>query len=117
MGGSIRMVVGCLAFALAFSLPAGASPDKPATPGGPQTVENILDDAVMALSHQVDEHWHEGEYNHIINIYRVVAAARPNMMDAYTNSGWLLWSMDRDDEAVALYEQGLKANPESYHMY
>jgi len=33
------------------------------------------------------------------------------------DSAWLLWSMDRDDEAVALYDKGIAANPDTYELY
>ena len=61
--------------------------------------------------------WHKGEYNHIINLYRMVVAAHPQDIDAYENAGWLLWSMNRDDEALAFYQQGLRANPNKADMY
>jgi tetratricopeptide (TPR) repeat protein len=63
-----------------------------------------------------DMHFHKGDYNHIINISRMTVAANPDDMDMYGDAGWLLWSMNRDAEAVALYEQGIKANPNSYYM-
>jgi tetratricopeptide (TPR) repeat protein len=84
---------------------------------GPANVEAIINDAVARLWKQTDKHWHEGEYRHIVNLARVIVHARPDMMDAYLTGGWLLWSMDEDDQAVELYELGLKANPESYVIY
>jgi tetratricopeptide (TPR) repeat protein len=119
MRGCMRALVLSAALWMVLSCSAGASApqEKSAPKGGLENVEAILDETVAQLWKQTDEHWHEGEYVHIVNICKVVAAARPNMMEAYANAGWLLWSMDRDEEAVALYEQGLKANPDSYSMY
>lgn len=85
--------------------------------GADSTAEAIIDEAALELAEQTDPHWHLGEYRHVINMYRVVVAARPNYTEGYINAGWLLWSLNRDDEAVALYEQGLKANPDTYGMY
>jgi tetratricopeptide (TPR) repeat protein len=100
----------------------GSAASQASKAKNPQTsdlsqVEAIIDEAVTRLWKQSDKHWHEGEYRHIVNIFRVITMARPDSMEAYTNAGWLLWSMNEDDEAVALYEQGLKANPDSYAMY
>ena len=119
MIGGLRLVALCaaiLVFGIGYAQAAGTQAAGTG-PNGPEKVEALVDEAVMELWDQADAHWHKGEYNHIINLCRVVAAARPNMVDAYSNAGWLLWSMDRDEEAVKLYEQGLKANPDSYAMY
>jgi tetratricopeptide (TPR) repeat protein len=116
----------CVALALASAIaPASAQATKPgqakpAVQGAraeAEQAESIIDDVVKRLWVQADRHWHEGEYNHIVNLYRVSAASRPNLVDAYSNAGYLLWSMNRDDEAVAFYEQGLKSNPETYHLF
>ncbi len=82
-----------------------------------QAADAIVDDVVGGLWRLTDAHFHKGEYNHIINLSRMIIAARPDLLDAYANAAWLLWSMDRDDEAVALYKQGLKANPSTSYMY
>ncbi|NLH98149.1 MAG: tetratricopeptide repeat protein [Chthonomonadales bacterium] len=80
-------------------------------------VESVVDDCVRQLYIVSDRHWHKGEYKHLINMNRMVIAARPTYIEPYVNAGWLLWSMDRDDEAVALYDQGIAANPNSYALY
>ncbi len=74
---------------------------------------NVFD----GLNVVIDMHFHKGEYNHIVNLSRMVVAAQPDNLETYANAGWLLWSMDRDAEAVALYEQGAKANPGTSYMY
>ncbi len=65
----------------------------------------------------VDRHWHHGEYNRIVGLCKIVAAADPGHVNAFSDAGWLLWSMNKDSEAVKLYEDGLKVNPKSYYMY
>src|SRR5258708_7042806 len=105
MALSMRVLVLGTMLCLFCRLPAAADnkQDKSAPVSGEAKVEALIDEVVLDLWHQTDEHWHEGEYNHIVNLCRVVAAARPNMMDAYANAGWLLWSMDKDEDAVAFY--------------
>lgn len=77
----------------------------------------IAVETVRLLQLQADRHWHKGDYCRIVNLNKMFIAAYPDFTDAYANAGWLLWSMDRDDEAVALYDQGIAANPDSYALY
>ena len=79
--------------------------------------DEILSGVVDDLWGQTDEHFHEGEYNHVVNLSRVIAQAEPQRVEAYANGAWLLWSMTRNDEAIAFLKQGLNANPHSYYMY
>jgi tetratricopeptide (TPR) repeat protein len=83
----------------------------------PDSVDYIVDGIVDQLRVQTDRHWHKGEYSHMINLYRMEIVAHPDNVDAYSSAGWLLWSMDRDAEAVAMYEEGIKANSDSFYMY
>src|SRR5689334_2742863 len=70
-----------------------AQAQKPAAASKPpDKIEGIVDEAVENLMNQMDRHWHRGEYRHVINICKVMSAARPDMTDAYINAGWLLWS-------------------------
>ena len=95
---------------------AAAGPSKSVLSGEKRA--DAINDAVLAsLAEITDLHWHKGEYNHIINLDRMIIAGRPDHLDAYANAAWLLWSMNRDAEAVALYQQGLKANPKTAFMY
>lgn len=80
-------------------------------------VEAIVDDCLRQLYVVSDRHWHKGEYSHLVNVNRMVIAGRPTFIEPYVNAGWLLWSMDRDAEAVALYDAGIAANPNSYALY
>jgi tetratricopeptide (TPR) repeat protein len=77
----------------------------------------ILADSVSGLRAQVDRHFHEGEYNHIVNLERIIVQAEPADYHAYEDSAWLLWSMDRNAEAVAFLKQGLQANPKTFEFY
>ena len=107
----------CSAVLSAAVAQAGFAQSNKATPSSEARVELILDEVVNRMVAVTDAHWHKGEYNHNINIARMVMAARPDFVDFYANTGWLLWSMNRDAEAVALYEKGIKANPNTYYMY
>ncbi|MBM3495500.1 MAG: hypothetical protein FJX72_14435 [Armatimonadetes bacterium] len=92
-----------VAAALAL-IPVGA-PAQARPASETDIVEAIVDDC------------NKGEYSHLVNINRMVIAARPKEAEPYINAGWLLWSMNRDAEAVALYDAGIAANPGSYALY
>src|SRR5437588_10331904 len=87
--------------------PANAQTKIPAA-GGKAEAEQILDTVIDKIWVLSDLHWHKGEYNHIVNVCKIVAAADPSNVEAFANAGWLLWSMDRDQEAVAVYQDGIK---------
>ena len=77
-------------------------------------IVNSIADQLVIIS---DSHWHEGEYCHLVALLKTVVAARPTDVESFSNAGWLLWSMDRDLEAIALYEQGLQSNLTSAFMF
>ena len=64
-----------------------------------------------------DWHWHKGEYRHIVALSRMIAVSDPHDIENYSQAAWLLWSMDEDNDAVAMYKQGIAANPQTYYMY
>ena len=96
---------------------SGAVKTKAAVPAtGAIKVDAMLASVFDNVHTLADMHFHKGEYNHIVNLSRMAVAADPSDVDAYSDAAWLLWSMNRDDEAIALYEQGIKANPNSFYM-
>lgn len=82
-----------------------------------ETADSIIADSLDNLFEQNDEHFHHGEYNHVVNLNRIVVEGDPHRVEAYSNSAWLLWSSARNDEAVATLKSGIKANPNSFYMY
>lgn len=119
MFSRIAVKIACVLVASAcVTAPLPSHAQKPSqSPGGQAEAEQILDTIVEKVWALTDLHWHKGEYCHIVNICKISAAADPTNVDAYGNGAWLLWSMDRDAEAIEVYKQGLKANPKSYYMY
>ncbi len=99
-------------------LPAKSKPTAFYTPEGQQQLADaILTDAVDQMWVQADAHWHKGEYNHYVNISRVIVQGDPRNVEAYSNSAYLLWSTGRNDDATAFLKQGLAANSDSYYMF
>jgi tetratricopeptide (TPR) repeat protein len=89
--------------------------------------EAVLGDTTQRMWIQADTHFHQGEYNHMINLGRIVVQGDPHNMEAFATSAYYLWSMGvdstpeakklRNDEAVALLNDGITANPNTYYMY
>jgi tetratricopeptide (TPR) repeat protein len=77
----------------------------------------VLRDTLDQVEVQADAHFHKGEYNHIINLNHIIVEGDPKDMDAFGNAAHLLWSTDRNEEALAFLKQGLAANPDNYYMY
>lgn len=84
---------------------------------GQSQANAIADDVVRRLYIVSDLHWHKGEYVRLVNVNRMIIAAKPTFVGPYIDAGWLLWSMNRNDEAEALYDQGIAANPDTYAIY
>ena len=82
-----------------------------------QAADAILADSLGRVFEQGDEHFHKGEYNHVVNLNSIVMEGDPHNVETYSNSAWLLWSTDRGDQAITVLKQGIKANPDTYYMY
>lgn len=80
-------------------------------------VDTIFDGVVDRWIVQMDRWWHDGQHEHLINMTYFAIVLDPHNISLYENAGWLLWSSNRDDEAVALYQRGLRNNPDAYDMY
>lgn len=76
----------------------------------------ILTDTLDEIWHDCDEHFHKGEWNHVINLNRLIVEAKPDQVEAYDNCAWLLWSSDRNDQGIAFLKQGIANNPKSYYL-
>jgi len=105
----------------ARSGPAGASATRQPVHNSPvaerQMADYILGDTLQALESLRDVHFHEGEYNHLINLSYIIIQGVPQNMSIYADAAYYLWSTDRNDQSIALLKQGLRANPNSYYMY
>jgi tetratricopeptide (TPR) repeat protein len=84
---------------------------------GAGLADAIVGNALARLPERVDEHFEKGEYNHAVNLCRIDVQGRPYNAEAYSNAAYLLWSMAREDEAVALLQAGLSRNRNSYYMF
>ena len=107
-------VFGCALALLMLSIACKAQKN---VVGQKAVADNIVAGVMEDLWEQTDEHFHQGEYNHVVNLSRVIVQAEPKRVEAYANSAWLLWSTDRNADAIAFLKQGLNANLNTYYMY
>lgn len=80
-------------------------------------VDGITNRVVDALWVGVDRFWHDGDYNRIIALSRVIVEADPQFVDAYQNAGYILWSMGDSPGADAFLQLGVARNPKRYDLY
>ena len=92
---------------------------KPA--GTPKAAESELADVILAQAMENiwiggDAFFHRGEWNHNINLNRIIVQAEPWRDECFSNSAYLLWSSDRNEQAIAFLKQGIAVNPKSYPL-
>lgn len=65
----------------------------------------------------LDVYWHQGQWDDCLRLLRDIILIDPQFVEAYTGAAWMLWSSNRDQEAIAFYEKGIKANPDNPDLY
>lgn len=64
-----------------------------------------------------DEAFHQGDYDRAVRLHRAIEALDPTDVESYSVASWLSWSMGKSDDAMALLQNGLKANPDNWDMW
>ena len=115
------LLLSCAAPVWAGEQPAGEQPAAEATPipaaEAEQKVAESRDFIVDLLWLGTDQYFHAGEWDECIRVARQVIEIDPHYIDAYTGPAYLLWSSDRDEEAIEFFRAGIEANPERYEIY
>lgn len=70
--------------------------------------------AADALISECDWWWHKGNYDQCIRCLEASLVFDPQNVEAYSNIGWLQWSMGRHGEAISTYRRAIAANPLSW---
>jgi Flp pilus assembly protein TadD len=116
--GTILGVVSSTCLMLSLAVGASAAPSTHKAAAGPARavrpspqVDEILDDVVDRLWDRADWYWHEGRYEERVAIDRLIIRMEPQFIEPYGTAGWLLESLGRDPEALALYRQAVAAVP------
>ena len=117
----IKVAAAMLLLTCAAPLWAAEQPAAEATPlpaaEAEQKVAESRDFLVDLLWLGTEEYFHAGEWDECLRIARQVIEIDPHFVDAYTGPAYLLWSSDRDEEAIELFRAGIEANPERYEIY
>jgi Tfp pilus assembly protein PilF len=80
-------------------------------------VAEVRDALTEVLWIGIDGYWHEGDWEACLRLNKEIVALDPQFVDAWTSAAWVLWSNDRDKEAVEVYKEGIEANPDSPDLY
>ena len=76
-----------------------------------------LEFAAEAMVAEADIWFHAGDYEQVIRCNEAALFLQPSWVDVYSNSGWLLWSMNRHGAAVEVYRKAIQANPDSWEAH
>ncbi len=82
--------------------------------GGPKINEGSLTDYLWRRS---DAAFHAGDFARVVELHRAIVAVDPTDVESYSVGAWLLWSLERGDEATAFIALGLKNNPDDPDMW
>ena len=85
----------------------GHEHEAPTAPDGPTD----------ELWRRSDDAFHAGDFPRAVELHREIVKIDPSDVESYGVAAWLLWSMEKGDEANAFIAQGLKNNPDSSAMW
>jgi tetratricopeptide (TPR) repeat protein len=100
----------CAAVVALFSSAANAQTAAkmpPSQAASAVQIAGIIEKTTDKLWDQTDAYWHEGDYNRIVDLCRIVAEADPDFTESYANAAWLLWSMGDMLAADMFLEYGI----------
>jgi len=102
--------------ALAAVPPSGDQPAPISAAEAEQRVAESRDFLTDMLWMKTEDYWHVGRWDEAIRLCRQIVQVDPQFVEAYTGAAYLLYSMDKDEEAVELFRAGIAANPKNYDL-
>jgi tetratricopeptide (TPR) repeat protein len=106
--------------------PRAETPAQAADAAKPMTLEQAeqtYKDASVLVSDllwmRVDPYYHSGDWDRVIDLCYHAIDLDPTFIEPYNTGAWLLWSKltpEGDKAAVALYDRGIKANPDDWEI-
>jgi tetratricopeptide (TPR) repeat protein len=113
----VLMLVPLPAVAAAKKVPRAPSRARKVT-RTPVQSRALVDRIVTEIGEQVwthgDYYWHEGRYEDQVAICRLVSCFDPGYAEAYSSGGWLLENLGRYDDALLVYEEGVRKVPNDW---
>ena len=102
--------------ALAANQAAGEQPKPISAREAEQVVTESRDFLTDMLWMKTEDYWHGGRWDHTIRLCRQIVQVDSHFVEAYTSAAFLLYSTDKDEEAIDLFRAGMAANPRNYDL-
>jgi tetratricopeptide (TPR) repeat protein len=118
LGRGLLLACGLVLIA-SSGLAATQTPEQPkpiAVAEAERQVAESRDFLADMLWMKTEDYWHVGKWDEAIRLCRQIVQIDPNFVEAYTGAAYLLYSMDKDDEAIELFRAGMAANPRNYDL-
>lgn len=100
----------------------GAEPeDQKVAPIPAEEAESCIVEARDFLTNMfwenTEQYWHKGDWDSCIRLCRQIVELDPQFVEAYTSAAWMLWNLERDEEAIEVFEAAIEDNPDRYEPY
>jgi tetratricopeptide (TPR) repeat protein len=116
------LLLGCMACALAVA-PQQGQPVQPAQPptlaDAEKAYAEVSNSIADLLWFRTDYYYHTGRWDDVIELIYGVIDLDPSFVEAYRSGAFIIWSKKTPQaykEAVALYDRGIKSNPDGWEI-
>ncbi len=118
MRGLLPLILLLLApgIALAGDKAAGGQANPMSAKEAEQVAAESRDFLTDMLWMKAEDYWHIGKWDDDIRLCRQIIQLDPHFVEAYTGAAYLLYSLDRDEEAIELFRAGMAANAKDYDL-
>jgi len=96
---------------------ATSKPVKKAATPNDQVADAILNDIANRLWEQGDKYWHDGDYQRVVGLGRIIIEIDPNDEEVVDSMAWLLWSMSDTKGADELLKYAISKAPTNGMLY
>ena len=96
---------------------AASKPTKPALSKTDDVADAILNDIGNRLWEQGDKYWHDGDYQRVVGLGRIIIEIDPKDEEVVDSMAWLLWSMGDIKGADELLKYAISKAPKQGMLY
>lgn len=90
---------------------------KPAASKTDDVADTILNDIANRLWEQGDKYWHDGDYQRVVGLGRIIMEIDPTDEEVVDSMAWLLWSMGDIKGADELLKYAISKAPKQGMLY
>jgi Tfp pilus assembly protein PilF len=94
-----------------------SKPTKPALSKTDDVADSILNDIGNRLWEQGDKYWHDGDYQRVVGLGRIIIEIDPKDEEVVDSMAWLLWSMGDIKGADELLKYAISKAPKQGMLY